>query len=238
MEEVKTTCAACPARERSCFVGLHESITSAIDQIRVEKSFKAGEEIFFKVHRNADQFGFYCIQSGHIKLNSIDKNKSQRTIRICGPGDLIGYGETESKAGISYLGQALEAGTACYFDENSFVVLRNQFPEVSNGLVKMLCRIIRIKDERIIGLENHSVKNRVASLLLSLNRKFGVPSVMGSRIDLKIDRKTLAVLAGTVPQTFGRVLTLLEEEKIIHRKGRAIYIISLDQLRRVATDGR
>ncbi|MNT50162.1 fumarate/nitrate reduction transcriptional regulator [compost metagenome] len=97
-------------------------------------------------------------------------------------------------------------------------------PRLQEIMIKVLCNILALKDERIAALENHSVRNRVASVLLSLSEKFGKMTHQGQLIDVKIDRDTMAKLAGTVTESLSRQLSELEAEDIIHREGRFIYI--------------
>lgn len=98
----------------------------------------------------------------------------------------------------------------------------------------MLLRIINLKDRRIVGLEHHSAKNRVASLLLSLIEKFGEPSKHGTKLNVELDRKTMAGLAGTVVETFSRIITDLEDEKVILRERRKITVLNKEHLKRIA----
>ena len=106
----------------------------------------------------------------------------------------------------------------------------NKSPSLQETMIKILCNILALKDERIAALENYSVRNRVASVLLSFSEKFGKVTPEGLRIDVKIDRETMARLAGTVTESLSRQLSELESENIIHREGRFIYINDLTKL--------
>ena len=106
---------------------------------------------------------------------------------------------------------------------------------ISQQLIKFLCQMISMRDERIAYLECFSVRTRIAATLLSLHKKFGRASDLGSKIDVKIDRKTLAQLAGTVVESLSRNLTELEQKKIIARKGRSIHVLDLEKLARIST---
>lgn len=91
--------------------------------------------------------------------------------------------------------------------------------------------MIFFKDQRVAALMNTSVKNRVASALLSLCGKYGASTVEGFKLDVPISRKSLAMLSGTVPETLARTLTEMEEDKIIRRKKRSLYITDLNKLK-------
>lgn len=218
-------CSKCPQRHLSAFKSLQESICDSIDTIRELQAVAADQMISFN---HNDLRGFYCIQSGHLKLGRENVQKSG-VVRICGPGDLVGY-ETSTSLPSA---QMIEDGKICFIKMEEFLKIQNAEPEVAASIVQALVKIIKIKDERIVGLENHSVKNRVASTLLSLVKKFGLQTKNGLLIDAKIDRKTLAQLAGTVTESLARALTELEDDKIISRQGRSIFVLCKEKLQAV-----
>jgi CRP-like cAMP-binding protein len=163
---------------------------------------------------------FYIITKGHAKL-SYEKHE-RHPVRICGPGDVLGYGEWYSKS--THKAECLDPISGWKFLREPFQQLLHVTPNLQECMIQVLCQILTIKDERISALENHSVSNRVASVLLSLSEKFGKETHEGLYIDVKVDRDTIAKLAGTVTESLSRQLSELEEEDIIYRNGRAILI--------------
>ena len=183
----RNRCQECAARCKSSFANLPDVDLQEINRLRSTVEFKEGS----KLPLNFDgEEGFYCVQAGHLKIN-LSHGDSTGTLRICGPGDLIGFNHQPSHLSI----EALESGVGCFLPKKAFAKLQSQSSAVANGMIKMLCSIISAKDHNILGLERQSVKNRVSSLLLGLNDKFGTPSKQGSKIDVKIDRDTLAKMA-------------------------------------------
>ncbi len=172
--------------------------------------------------------GFYCIQSGHFQIN-LGVTGSDGILRISGPGDLIGF-ETKNVV----FATALVNAKVCLIEREGFQKLQSEVPEISNGIIQALIRIILAKNQRIVGLENHSVKSRVAATLLQLARQFGHSSDLGILIDVKFDRTALAKLSGTVVESLARTLTDLEEEKVIQRDGRRLRVLNLKKLEAAA----
>lgn len=186
--------------------------------------FSCSNELSFR--DSLGEFFFYILVSGHAKL-TYQKHKSF-PVRICGPGDFVGYGEWHCK--YPHRAEALGAVRAWRFSKTSFQALLHTSPNLQDSMIKVLCDILSIKDERISALENHSVSNRVASVLVSFAEKFGHETLEGVHIDLKIDRETIAKLAGTVTESLSRQISEFEDEKILIRRGRAILIRDMQKL--------
>lgn len=217
-------CEQCPMRGKSSFKNLPKEACLKVDKTRASQLFKEGQELPFGTGK---ENGFYCIQEGHIKIESAVK---AGVIRICGPGDIVGYENT------GHVAHAMEVSKVCFINRAEFLVAQNTVPEIADGIIQALIKILSIEEERIIGLENHSIRNRTAAALLSLARKFGTATKDGVLLDVKMDRKTLAKLAGTVVESIARVLTEFGNEKIVKRSGRKIHIVDEKKLARVSCE--
>ncbi len=224
-------CKDCPARPKSAFAHLGENSLTAIDELRHLVQFEPNMALPLEFDGHA---GFYCLRSGHAKVSQNVGNQS-RSVRISGSGDLIAYGNLHSPGGLTCT--SIDAGAACFFSHASFSSFQGEAADISDGIIKSLCRVIAIKDRRIFGLENHSVKARIASELLSLERKFGEVSTLGNLIRVRIDRSTLAELSGTVVESVARALTEFEDSHFIKRVGWQIHILDRHGLQSTALKG-
>lgn len=221
-------CEDCPAAHQSIFVNVPSRASDGVDALRIEDAFALGETIPF---RKGTLDGFWCVRSGYVKLRYAYAGMS-RPVRICGPGDLVGYGHWHDDCHLD--AEALEPVSGCFFDKDRFLALQREVPDINDGLVKLTCRVVVQEAQRIAFLQSRSVRSRVAGLLTSLERKFGERTERGSRIPVRVDRKTLAALSGTVVETLARTLSKFEDEGWILRDGRAIHVHDSDALNAVA----
>lgn len=219
-------CEKCVARLQSAFRSLRAGDLDTIDRLRMLTEFNGGAHLPLK--RRGEE-GFFCIRKGHIKIK-FENGQREGVVRICGPGDLAGYNNGVNRISL----ESLEEGAACFFPLKEFQAEQAKSANIANGIVDSLCRILNIKDQRISDLENLSVKSRVASLLIGLASKFGISSKFGYTINAKVDRNTLAKLAGTGVESLARALTSLESSGAIFRERRSLHIVNLAKLKKIA----
>ena len=218
-KRLTTGCEGCPGAARSVLE------TMPVERlVRHDVSFTRGARIALKTNGSD---GFLCMKRGYVKLD-YKYAKLARPVRICGPGDLVGYGNWHCDYRVVPV--ALEAGCACFIEKASFLALQNAIPELNERILKLLCQIELQYQQRVSVLQGRSVRGRVAGVLASLERKFGERSTRGSRIPIRIDRQTLASLSGTVTETLSRVLTDFEDKAWITRDGRFLHVLDKDAL--------
>ena len=230
MSTERIECEHCPSVHLSAFMNVRSRKQKAIDAMRAEHLFTRGEALPFS-ERDGSVNGLWCIRSGYVKLSYTYGNLT-RPIRICGPGDLVGYGHWHCDH--RFVAEALEAVSACLLEKERFDVMQRESPELNATLVKLACQRELQTAQRLAILQSRSVRSRVAGTLTSLERKFGERGARGSRIPVRIDRKTLASLSGTVPETLARVLSEFEGNGWILRDGWTIYVNDADALNALA----
>lgn len=219
-------CEKCVSFCNTPFKTLSSPSLYLLDQVKQVVNLTEGEQIDFS---DKGRSQFFCVQAGHLRLDRMDIADKPQTMRICGPGEIIGYGADNKQFLL-----ALEDSAICIIKSDDFASLQKHNPDFSISIIESLPCTASVKDDLMAGLQNNSVISRVASTLINLAKNFGTPSTFGILINLKIDRKTLAALSGTVTETLARALTSLEEDKLISRQGRKIHIIDMKKLTEIS----
>lgn len=191
--------------------------------------YKKGETFNF---RRLGQNGFYYIADGLLKLEIA--SPAPRILRLCRPGDLAGFGNWMADLSVRYQLVALTDCEVQFWTKDGFERLQKQFPEISELIIRHLIQVIMHKDERLASLENNSVETRVIHLLIWLAKNYGTKLDDGMLIDVELDRPSMAQLAGTIPVTLSRVLTLLEDDKLLRRRRRQLVVLDLTELQKRA----
>lgn len=162
------------------------------------------------------------------------KRNEYDVIRIAGANDLIGFARWFSPVG-RYGMVALSDVTASYFKKEDFTRLQEKSAYIANEVVRWLMNILTYQENRIVSLTERTARERVASVLDDLYKRFG-KSIGSSNFlrSVPIDRKTLADLSGVAVEVLSRVLSELESEKVITRQGRLIVVADAKGLEKAA----
>lgn len=221
-----SNCTACPSRKHSLIHGLYETTAFALSALRQSRLYEEGEVIPPRLDGHE---GFHVVRSGTVKVSFV--GAKSRVVRIKGPGRIVGFGR---KGKSDFLVHALEEVETCFFAYAGFGAITCRDPQLLANVVSCLDELSWEDGRRLFGLEGASVRYRVASVLLYLEREFGAPSNLGTKISLVVERAVYAELAGTTPESFARCLTELELEGAVARRGWEIHITNFAKLRHFA----
>ena len=221
-----SNCPGCPMLSPSLMGGLSSDPLQHMKNIRRGYQFERGEQLPTEIEGSA---GFHIVRQGKIKI-SFGEPKA-RVVRIDGPGSLTGL--TEANFGGSQM-HAIESTHTCFFpmDEVSKVALRST--RLFKNITDCLSKSLQSSNGQIYSLSKTSAKARIADLLCRLQKDFGVESPFGSKIDVHVDRRTLADMAGTAVESLSRTITEFENDGILRREGWTLHIVDSTALNRWA----
>ncbi|MNX64874.1 Transcriptional activator protein Anr [compost metagenome] len=121
--------------------------------------------------------------------------------------------------------EALEDATVCLLPKDMVEELLNKYPDVTRQFIHMLSNNLLEREEQLLQLAYHSVRKRMADVLVRLCKQEKV----GAELHLKISRDNLAAMAGMATETVSRILSDFRDEGILDKKGNQIVV--LDALR-------
>ncbi len=143
-----------------------------------------------------------------------------------GPGDFIGEAVVFAADSFPAFAQAASVSETYFFDRKAVFSRIRRDPETARFFLDLLARKCLVLNKRIETLSLRTVRQRLASHLLT--------SCSGERccrvvIDTK--KSDLARLLGTVGETLSRTLSRMEKEGLIEVSGRTIRIPDCRRLR-------
>lgn len=224
-------CQNCPARHFSVFQTLESNLVDRIDQARTSNLYKKGQIIFYEGN---PAFGMFCISTGKVKLYKTTPEGKRLIVRISGPGDQLGYLAMFGDQPYSATAEVIEDATICFVDRSTLFPLISQSNQLSLNYVKTLAKELFLVQTRATDIAHRSVRERMANLLILLERKYGRKTKDGIILDLRLSREDIAELAGTSKETAIRVLSEFRQKKLIRDHGPNVVLLSSKKLAEIA----
>jgi CRP/FNR family transcriptional regulator len=146
-------------------------------------------------------------------------------------GDIVGYRGLGNQKVYPVSATALGDVTVCFIDIPFFETTLQANPRLTYTLMQFYANELQHAERRIGNLVHLDVKSRVAETLLMLKRDFGENE--NGHINITLTKQDLASYAGTTYETFFRMITELEKEKIVRLSGKAIAIVKEKKLEKL-----
>ena len=176
--------------------------------------------------------GFFCIANGIVKIYKIGANGKTQIIRFANKGDFIAYRSLLTDELSTTSAKAL-IDTVVY--HIPYHVLLNIFQnnwKFTHEMMKIACTQLRQSNTFVTDLAQKSVRERTAEVLLFLKDQFGLD--LNNALQIKVTRKDLANMVGTVPESLIRVMSEFKSEKLLEYPGRNIVFLNPKKLLSIA----
>lgn len=222
-------CAICGQRTSGVFCGLEGKNLEILDREKIVYEYARGQTLFYEGHRATT---VYSIYSGRVRLFKVGRKDEETTIRLLGPGDIVGYRAMLANEPYAATAEAVESCTVCAISRDTIFKLLRQSPELALEMLARLSRELRTSEDQMISLLQESVRQRTARLLLWLAEQGGGDA--GASIDVPLRRKELAQMVGTTPETLSRTLRQFADRELIELSRSNIRIINVLPIRRLA----
>lgn len=193
-----------------------------------ELKYKKGESI---VRAGDDPRGIYFITQGFVKAYAITKYGEENLLIVRKDGDLFPliWAFTGLHRDITY--QAMSDTTLWRVARSEFLDFLKHHEHAVPVLLDMAIEAYRLHSERVMNLEYRTVKERVASFLVTHAERFGKKGPSGIKIDAPIRRSDIAGSINASRETTSRELTALARHGYISLQNGSIEICDIEKLR-------
>jgi CRP-like cAMP-binding protein/CheY-like chemotaxis protein len=168
--------------------------------------------------------GIYLVLSGGIKTIKLAEDGRELITGLYKPEDYLGVTALLLDEPFNEAAEAVEDSSVCLLPKEAVITLLNRYPAIGSQFIKILSHNIREKEEQLLGLAYHSVRKRLAQVIIRLSKQSTEP------LNFKISREELASMTGVATETVSRTLTDFKAEGLIEKKGSSISIIDLNRL--------
>ena len=194
------------------FRGLSAAELMQVNDLLGRTKFPAGAMIL-----TAEQPGevAYIILEGTLKVSTIQGNGRELTLALLGPGEIVGELALADRASRSADVTALEPAVLVWLDRGTFERLRRDIPGITENLLRLLARRLRLANAQLQAMATLDVHGRVARQLLTLADVLGEEVADGERIPLRITQSDLAALVGATRVRVNEVLVGFTRRRLI-----------------------
>jgi CRP-like cAMP-binding protein len=227
------TCDDCSSKEKGIFCHLSSEQMDDLSQHKVVNHYKKGQTLFLQGN---PCYGLFCVSEGKIKIVKVGPDGKESLLSIASGGDVIGHkGLFLQNEYYTATATVLEDSTLCFLDKKYMMSLLTKQPTVVLELLKKVSEDLSVAEEKIFSMYQRNVRERLAELLLFLQRHYGVIDSRGQcRLDIKLTRDEMASMIGTANETLIRFMTEFKEEGIVEQEGKVIIIQNTEALKEQA----
>jgi len=174
--------------------------------------------------------GIYLVLSGRFKTVKLAEDGRELITGIYTKEDYIGINALLLSEPHTETAEAIEDSSLCLLPKDTIDQFLSRFTDVSKKFIQILSNNIREKEEQLLQMAYHSVRKRMAEVLLRLVRQ---QPVENSNECLKVSREEMASMAGMATETVSRILSDFKAEKLIEKKGSLIQILDKNRLEKL-----
>jgi CRP-like cAMP-binding protein len=193
------------------------------------RQYKRGEILYQENNRIS---GFFCINSGIIKIFKTGFDGKEQIIRFAKKGDFIAYRSVLSNELACTSAKVIEDCQVCFIPSEILLDLSKVNSTFALELLKLACHELGEANSFITDIAQKTVRERLAEILLLLVHDFGVDEQQYLKVSLT--REELANIVGTATESVIRLLSEFKSDKIVELNGRRIRILNVKALEKIS----
>ncbi len=175
--------------------------------------------------------GIYLILSGRVKAIKLSEDGRELVTGMYGPDEYLGIQAMLSGDHYNETTEAVDDTTICLLPKDIVKQLLDTYTDIGQKFIKLISSNLIEKEEQLLQLAYHSVRKRMAEILIRLAKQQN--NSENSEAQIRISREDLASMAGMATETVSRTLSDFKDEGIIEKKGSVIDIIDFSKLHKM-----
>ena len=176
----------------------------------------------------------YAVCAGAVRISSPSEQGKDAIFNLIVPGEIFGE--------IAFLdgGQrtadavAIESGELLVIERRDFFPVLADHPDVAMKLIEILCERLRKTSEQVEDIVFLGLPNRLAKVLLHLNRRAAAASPTGK---ILVTQRELSQMIGVSRESANKQLQTWQRRKWLNVERGGIVILALDALQDLIIEG-
>jgi CRP-like cAMP-binding protein len=195
------------------------------------RELKPGEAIITQGDANGD-FAL-CLLAGALKVSIVTSGGREIILNYCDPGELVGEIAMLDSGPRTATVSAVVESTVLLLPSKAFIAVLLANPDSMIGVMRVLARRVRQANEVIESDRTFSMARRLARALIKLLD----PEWADGRLRYKPSQSDIGAFAGLARENVSRLLSEWEDEGIIGRSGRTLFVRDAGFLKGLAEAG-
>ena len=181
-----------------------KGIDAVLAHARVER-FATGREIFAK---GSPGRSMMAVLRGAVKISSPSVAGKEVVLNIIAPGEIFGEIALLDGEERTADATAMEDCELLVIDRRDFLPLLNDNPEVSEMLLKILCRRLRQTSAQVEDVVFRHLESRIAKALLNISQSIAKPGTGGRAPGIHLSQQEIGNIVGSSRESVNRQLQL------------------------------
>ncbi len=228
-EVVIPRCQKCSLESGSIFKHLTPEEQDAMNLEKDFRMYSRGDILYQEGNRIS---GFFCINSGIIKVFKTGFDGKEQIIRFAKKGDIIAYRSVLSNELACTSAKVIEDCQVCFLPSEILVSFIKTNPTYALELVRLACHELGEANSFITDIAQKTVRERLAEVLLFLVNDFGLDNEQ--YLNISLTREELANIVGTATESVIRLLSEFKSDKLVELNGRKIRILNMKGLEKIS----
>lgn len=222
-------CDSCLLSADSIFKYLTPEEHALVEKEKVCNSYKRGNVIY---HEGSRTNGFYCINSGILKIFKTGIDGREQIIAFAKKGGIIGYRSILSNELACSSAKVIEDATLCFIPGDTLIHLVKTNGNFSMAIMQQTCKELGEANSYITDIAQKTVRERLAEVLLNLKDTFDLDH--DNVLQISLTREELANIVGTATESVIRLLSEFKHDRLIDLNGRKIRILDIKRLEKIS----
>jgi len=222
-------CQFCSANNNTIFKNLTQEENELLESQKICSPYKKGDILY---NEGSKIKGTYCVNNGIVKIFKTGIDCKEQIVAFAKKGDILGYRSTMSGELACTTAKVLDDAEICFIPGDIMFKLIKTNGNFALNLIQFTCKELGEANNFMTDIAQKTVRERLAEVLLKLNRDFGITEE--GYIAISLTREELANIVGTATESVIRLLSEFKQDKLIEIKGRKIKIIDVQSIERIS----
>ncbi|MBH13228.1 MULTISPECIES: Crp/Fnr family transcriptional regulator [Leeuwenhoekiella] len=216
----ESRCENCIIRQLNSLKALKKEELKAISDSKETRTIKKGEPLFKEGEKLN---GVFCVRNGVSKLSKISDNGKDQIVKIASKGEVMGQRSVIAEEATNLSAVALNDMEVCFIPKTNITARIEDNPAFTQAILKYMAQELKLADDVIVNMAQKTVNQRLAEVLLYLDKTFGQDDE--GYLALILSRSDIADVVGTATELCIRTLAKFKKEQLLETKGKRIKLL-------------